>query len=164
MKLKCMRQKQEHNEERMQKFLDEKARMVADRAKTVARIAGERGAFEAEFRKTVQKPTMSQEAISMLAKKFNLDVEQIRTKIRKRSAMSSTSRMSSRPLSPLPAHQPEADAQVEDTELSQSIGESPDQVDSAQPVTPDDRTADGKGPEETEPALAEIAKEDALQE
>jgi hypothetical protein len=81
-----MREKQEGDDARMQKFREEKAELQLTRIHTVAKLADERSRFEADFRSTMHRPDTSEGAIKRLAQKFNLDMEAIAKKVYKRPA------------------------------------------------------------------------------
>jgi hypothetical protein len=91
-----LREKQKNNDTRIQKFKDEQAKLQLTRIQAISKLADERAKFDADFRATMHKPDNSEKTIKKLAKKFNMDLEELTKKVQKRPATAAVIRPQTR--------------------------------------------------------------------
>jgi hypothetical protein len=91
-----LKEKQEHDDVRIQQFKDEQAKVQLTRIQAISKLADERSKFDADFRETMHNPDSSENTIKKLAHKFNMDLEELTKIVEKRPATAAVIRPQTR--------------------------------------------------------------------
>jgi hypothetical protein len=87
-KIRVMRERQEALDARLEKQKEEKRKIQTFRLTTVSKMEADRAAFEADFKETIHQADRSEDSLKKLAKKFNINLEDLRVKLLKRPGTS----------------------------------------------------------------------------
>jgi hypothetical protein len=83
-KIRVMRERQDAEDARLDRQKEEKKKVQAIRIVEVAKMEDQRAAFEADFKATLHQTDRSEDALRKLAKRFNMDIEELKAKVIKR--------------------------------------------------------------------------------
>jgi hypothetical protein len=110
---RLLRERQENDDARIQKFKEDKEKMQVSRIHVIAKLADERSKFDEDFRATMHTPNLSETTIKKFAQKFNMDLEELAKRVQKRpgTAMTPVVRPQTRQSRPLSIVSPRVDDQ-----------------------------------------------------